>query len=268
MIDQRYRMFGRKTRPMVRACFAVSAAIALAVPAGLTARQDQALPSGRSLVDKFVQAVGGEAAYRAVDTMHATGTFEMPAQGVTGTIEVFSARPSNVRLRADIEGVGRIERGYDGKIGWSVNPIEGPSLLTGRQLRELIDDALFDGPLHPPDKITEVTTVGQTAFDGQAAYKVKVVFASGTEQFEYFGVESGLLIGTEGPREMPGGGLVPRISMLRDYKPFGALMQPTRLVQHTLGIEQVVTIATYEYNTVKASAFTPPAEVLALIKGR
>jgi hypothetical protein len=242
--------------------------IPLAGPAGLTARQDQALPSGRALVDKFVNAVGGEAAYRAVNTMHATGTFEMPAQGVTGTIEVFSARPANVRLRADIEGVGRIERGYDGKVGWSVNPIEGPSLVTGRQLRELIDDALFDGPLHPTDKISELTTVGQTTFDGQPAYKVKVVFASGTEQFEYFAQDSGLLIGSEGPREMPGGGVAPRVNMFRDYRQFGGLKQPTRLVQHTLGIEQVVTIAAYEYDTVKASAFAPPPEVMALIKDR
>ena len=153
-------------------------------------------------------------------------------------------------------------------MGWSVDPLAGPSLITGRQLRELIDDAFFDGPLHPTDKISELATVGSVEFDGQQAYKVKVVYASGTEQFEFFAVESGLLIGSEGTREMPGGGLVPRVSMMRDYKPFGALRQPTVLVQHALGIEQVVTISKYEYNTVTPETFTPPAEVLALVKGR
>ena len=260
-------MFGRFDRSAVRVAVAACLASALVVPAGTAARQEPPLPQARAIVDKFVEAIGGQAAYATVNTMHAAGTFTMPAQGVTGTIEVFSARPSHIRLRADINGVGRIERGYDGKVGWSVDPLAGPALITGRQLRELIDDAFFDGPLHLADKISELTTVATTTFDGQQAYKVKVVFASGTEQFEYFAVESGLLIGSEGSREMPGGGLVPRVSVMREYRPFGALKQPTVLIQQALGIEQVVTITSYEYNTVKSDAFTPPAEVLALVKG-
>jgi hypothetical protein len=261
-------MFRRLDRSIVRVAVAGLAACALAGTVVVSARQDPALPSGRTIVDRFVQAIGGGMALKAISTMHARGTFEMPAQGVTGTIEVLSSRPSNVRLRADIEGVGRIERGYDGKVGWSVNPVEGPSLVTGRELQELIDDAFFDGPLHPAEKIRELTTIEKTTFDGQPAYKVKVVFTSGTEQFEYFAVESGLLLGSEGSREMPGGGIVPRVSMLRDYKQFGTIKQPTKLVQQTLGLEQVVTITTYEYDSLEANVFTPPAEVQALIKGR
>jgi len=259
-------MFRRRHRSIVRVSVLVAAGVVLlTLPA--VARQDQSLPSGRAVIDRFVEAIGGVASFRSVSTMHAVGTFEMPSQGVAGTIEVFSARPSNIRLRAEIDGVGSIERGYDGKIGWSVDPMAGPALITGRQLRELIDDALFDGPLHPADQFTELSTLEQTTFDDQPAYKVKVVFASGTEQFEYFAVESGLLIGSEGSREMPGGGMVPRVSILREYKSFGALRQPTVLVQRTLGIEQVVTISSYEYDTVKPDAFTPPAAVLALVKG-
>jgi hypothetical protein len=261
-------MFRRVDRSIVRAAAVFLSASALAGTASVSARENQAPPTGRAVVDRFVQAIGGEMAFRAISSMHAKGMFEMPAQGIKGTIEVFSSRPSNVRLRADIDGVGRIERGYDGKVGWSLNPVEGPSLITGRQLRELLDDGLFDGPLHPAAKVSELTTVEQTVFDGQPAYKVKVVFTSGTEQFEYFAVDSGLLIGSEGSREMPGGGLVPRVNIMRDYKQFGTLKQPTTLVQQTLGLEQVVTITTYEYDSLEPDVFTPPAEIQALIKGR
>ena len=257
-------MFRRQRHTLVRIAF-VTATVALA---GVTAPARQAqLPTGRAIADRFVEAIGGAAAYRAVSSMRATGTFEMPSQGITGTIDVMSSRPSFVRLKADITGVGMIERGFDGKVGWSMDPFAGPALLTGRQLQELMDDSLFDAPLHPADSLKELTTVEQTTFDGQQAYKVKVVFVSGTEQFEYFSLETGLLIGSEGSREMPGGGLVPRVSFLRDYKSFGALKQPTTLVQQTLGIEQVLTIAKYDYAPIAPSAFVPPAEVQALIKG-
>ncbi len=260
-------MFRRIDRSIVGAAVAALAVSAVAVALD-AARQDPAvqLPGARALVDRYVEAMGGEAALRAISAIHATGSFEMPAQGITGTIEVFSSRPANVRVRAEIDGVGRIERGYDGKIGWSMDPVAGPSLVTGRQLRELLDDAMFDGPLHPADKIRELTTVGQTTFDGQAAWKVHMVFNSGTEQFEYFAVESGLLIGSEGSREVPGGGVIPRVSIMRDYKAFGGLRQPTKLVQQTLGLEQVITIASYDYGALAADAFRPPPEVLALVR--
>jgi hypothetical protein len=245
----------------------VAGAVALA-GAAIPARQAPQLPTGRAVIDRYVEAIGGAAAFKSITAMRATGTLEMPAQGITGTIEVISARPSNVRLKAEIAGVGLIERGYDGKVGWSMDPLAGPAILSGRQLQELLDDARFDSPLHPAETFKELTTVEQTTFDGQAAYKVKAVFTSGTEQFEYFAVDTGLLIGSEGSREMPGGGVVPRVSILRDYKPFGPLKQPTRLTQHTLGIEQVLTIGTFDYAPISPAAFAPPPEVQALIKGR
>lgn len=259
-------MFRRQNRALVRTTF-IAVTVALA---GVTvpARQAATLPAGRAVVDRFVEAIGGEAAFKSINSMRATGTFEMPAQGVTGTIEVISSRPSNVRLKAEIAGVGTIERGYDGKVGWSMDPLVGPAILSGRQLQELVDDARFDSPLHPAEIFRELTTIEQTTFDGQAAWKVKAVFTSGTEQFEYFAVDSGLLIGSEGSREMPGGGVVPRVSMLRDYKAFGPIRQPTRLVQQTLGLEQVLTITSYDYAPIAATAFAPPPEVQALIKGR
>ncbi|HUF46784.1 MAG TPA: hypothetical protein VMM93_03150 [Vicinamibacterales bacterium] len=259
-------MFRRQDRALVRIAL-VAGAVALAVTA-IPAYQAQPLPTGRAVVDRFVEAIGGEAAFRGISSMRATGTFEMAAQGVTGTIEVISSRPSSVRVKADITGVGLIERGYDGKVGWSMDPLAGPAILTGRQLQELLDDARFDSQLHPAEMFKELTTVEQTTFDGQPAYKVKAVFTSGTEQFEYFAVDSGLLIGSEGSREMPGGGVVPRVSIMRDYKAFGPLKQPTRLVQQTLGLEQVLTITGYDYTAIPATAFAPPPEVQALIKGR
>ncbi len=64
---------------------------------------------------------------------------------------------------------------------------------------------------------------------------------SGVEQTEYYDVETGLQIGSESQRETPMG-VLPTKVMLREYKKFGALKQPTVLVQSTMGIEQVFRI--------------------------
>ena len=88
---------------------------------------------------------------------------------------------------------------------------------------------------------------------------------SGNEQVEYFDVETGLLLGYEASRVTPMGP-VPITAVMRDYKKFGALMQPTMLVQRTLGLEQIVRITAIEYNSVPATAFDAPPAIKALIK--
>jgi hypothetical protein len=111
--------------------------------------------------------------------------------------------------------------------------------------------------------VKELTTVARTEFDGKPAYKVKVVFASGSEQFEYYDVASGLQIGLEANRAMPHG-VVQTTGILRDYKRFGQLLHAGTQVQRALGFEQVLTISSCEYNVVPSSAFEPPAEIRAL----
>jgi hypothetical protein len=82
---------------------------------------------------------------------------------------------------------------------------------------------------------------------------VQVTLVSGNEQTEYYDVETGLP-GSEAQRETPLG-VVPTVSVLRDYKKFGSLMQATALGSRTMGIEQIVKLTSIEYNTVPANAF-------------
>lgn len=239
-----------------------------AAPAGqqpATTPKPEQLPTGRELVAKHVKAAGGEAAFKAVKSIHAKGTFEMAAQGLSGPLDIMGARPDKMLLRVDLASVGHVESGYDGKNGWNIDPASGPSLLKGRALTEIAEDAWFDAALHAPDRVKEMTTLAKTEWDNRPAYQVKVVFASGAEQTEYYDAETGFEIGSESERETPMG-VLPMKMILRDYKKFGGLMQPTVEVQSTMGISQMFKIASYEYNTVPANAFDPPPQIKALIK--
>lgn len=254
-------------RPALRL---LSLVTSVCVLTGVSIRAQQAapaapLPSAKDIVAKHLAAIGGEAAFKALKSVHAKGTFELPAQGVKGDLEIMAARPNKILQRAEIPGVGHAESGYDGKNAWSIDPLQGPSLLTGRALNEMTEDAWFDGPLHSPDRVKELTTIAKVEFDKRPAYQIKVVHTSGVEQIEYYDVETGLQLGSESQRETPMG-VLPVKAMLRDYTKFAGLMQPTVLVQSTMGIDQVLRISSYEYNTVPATAFDPPPAIKALIK--
>jgi hypothetical protein len=265
----------RNARRRIRGLVVLLAAVA--VTGSVRADQQDPLPSARELVARHVKAIGGGAALAAVSSIRARGRFELPAQGIAGDVEILSARPAKLLVRVTLPALGRIENGFDGKAGWTLSPLTGPELIAGRQLAELTDDAVFDSHLHAEGRIREMTTLARTEFEGRPAYRVRVVFSSGyttrdeggreqfqhNEQIEYFDAERGWQIGSEGSRATPQG-VVPMVNVLRDYKPFGALMQPTSFVQRALGFEQRLTMTSYEYDVVAANAFDMPGEIKAL----
>src|SRR5689334_9352199 len=78
--------------------------------------QQTPLPPARQIVTRFVAAMGGEAAYRAVKSIHARGTMEIAGQQIRGDLELFSARPARALYRVTVPGIGRIEQGYNGTV--------------------------------------------------------------------------------------------------------------------------------------------------------
>ena len=85
------------------------------------------------------------------------------------------------------------------------------------------------------------------------------------EQFELFDENTGLQAGIEATRETPMG-IMPTITMFRDYQRFGQLTFPSKVVQRILGQEQIFTFTLYEFNSVPATLFDLPPAIKALIK--
>ncbi len=252
-------MLTRTRRTLTIALLAV-----LTVPA-LTAHGQAPLPSGADLVARHVAAIGGEAAWRAVTSSRATGTIELPTQNIRGTLEMLSARPARSVLRIDIAGLGRTEVGFSDGIGWMLDPMVGPSLVTGAALVQMKNDTHFDAALHPPDLIASVATIARVEFDGRQAFKATVTYVTGQTQDEFFDADTGLMIGTEGTNDTPMG-KVPMKVTLRDYKTFGAIKLPTRVIQSALATEQHFVIEAVELNTVKPETLDPPPMIRAMIK--
>jgi hypothetical protein len=61
-------------------------------------------------------------------------------------------------------------------------------------------------------------------------------------------------------------GAVTATQIQADYKKFGDMLVPTTLKQNAMGVEQVFTFTTFEYDKVDPVVFQPPAAVKALIK--
>jgi hypothetical protein len=223
------------------------------------------LPSARSIVDKYVQAIGGRKAILSHSSSHATGSFTVGGAGITGTVDIYNAKPAKSLVKTTIGGIGEILEGFDGTHAWGITPMTGPTLSEGAELAQKQFDADFYGDLHDDAKYTAMKTLEKTTFEGRPAYKVSMVKKIGGEDIEYFDAETGLKLGTTGTREGPMGPM--NITATQsDYEKFGDVMVPTTLKQTFSGVNNVITITAVEWDNVPPSTFDMPEKIKALVK--
>jgi hypothetical protein len=223
------------------------------------------LPSARSVLDRHLTAIGGRQAVLSHKSAYVKGTLTTPAAGIDGTLEVFGAAPNKSLLKLSIGGVGEVVEGFDGVHGWGLSPMTGPMLLEGKQLEDRRYEAEFHSELRPDSRYSSMTTVEQTDFDGRQCYKVRLVRKNGSEETEFYDVQTGLKAGSVTSRETPMGTMTATVTV-KEYRKFGNLLQAATILQKVGPMDQIIKIDTFEYDAVPASVFDPPLEIKALLK--
>src|SRR5690242_1955488 len=99
------------------------AAVVLATGARLAADD---LPKADTILDKYIEATGGKAAYEKNHTEVSTGSMEFVGKGIKGAISSYRAEPNKSYTEIDIAGIGKVKEGSDGTIAWSLSAMQGP----------------------------------------------------------------------------------------------------------------------------------------------
>ena len=227
--------------------------------------QANSLPSARSLIDRHIKEVGGREAILAQTSSHARGTVSIPAAGLSGKLDSYHAKPNKFLQRMSLPGIGEVEEGFDGTVGWSLSPLTGPTVLEGKLLEERKFDADFYEDLKAAERYESMTTLEKTTFEGRPVYKVRLVKKSGGEDFELYDAETGLKAGAISTRDSPMGPIQSTMSW-SDYKKFGKLLHPATTKVSAMNTQLIMVITSVEYGTVEPSVFAIPAQIKALIK--
>jgi hypothetical protein len=247
-------------------------ALALAVAAPVAGAQPAAakpapasMPAAKEIVARHVTAIGGRDAILKRKSIRSMGTFEMPAAGLKGELTLVQATPDKMAMRVSIPGLGDLLSGYDGTVGWSVNPMQGARVLDGKELAAMKEDAGLRSLLREGEGRT-LETVGKAEMGGQPCWQVKVTYPSQRSVTECYSVESGLLVGTTTSQESPMG-VIQVTTLVGEYKDFGGVKMPTSARMQMMGQEQVMTISSVEYDGAEdAKAFERPAAVTTIIE--
>lgn len=224
-----------------------------------------ALPPAGEVIERHIKAIGGRDVVMGHSSRHVTGTVTMPSAGLTGSFEVFEAKPNKTVMRMNLAGVGEMNEGFDGTVAWSTSPVTGPAILEGKQLEEKKLDAEFFGDLHLEKRYTSMKTVERVDFEGRPCYKVQLTRRDGGEDLQFYDVATGLRAGNILTRESQLGALKATI-VESDYQRFGKVLYATKLTSTAMGIQQVLTVSDVQFDTVDPSVFEPPAAIKALLK--
>jgi hypothetical protein len=171
--------------------------------------------------------------------------------------------PNRMQMETTIPGVGSIQVGYDGTVAWSVDPMQGPRLLTGKELDEVREEADPRAAARSLDLFSSIQTVADTTMGGEQYYMVKLVWKSGRETFDCYSATSGLMVGSKNVQQTAMGA-IPVTSVYSEYKKFGDFMMPTKTTQSVMGQQQVMTITSVEVGTGVGITIVAPPEIKAL----
>ena len=222
-------------------------------------------PKAEVILDKYIEATGGKAAYENVHNSVVKMKF-MVGMGTEGSITIYSAEPDKTYSIIESEAFGTIERGFDGDVAWEKSSMQGARIIEGSERDFRARQAMFNSPLHWRDLYEKVECVGPETVNDKECCKVVMTPKKGTPETSFYDKDTGLLVKTELVIETAMGGL-PVEGFVSDYRKEGDLLVAHQIDQVMSMAKQVMMIQSVEHNVdMPADRFDLPDEIKDLLK--
>jgi hypothetical protein len=192
-----------------------------AKPAAVAA-PDASLPAVEQILEKYVSAMGGKARIEKVTSRLIKGTFEMTGMGLKGTLEVLSKAPNKSYMGMTLPGLGVVQQGFNGTVGWVQDPIQGLRELNGTELAVLKQSADVHRDLNLKAAYTKMAVIEKAKMGKADVYVVEATPPTGGPEKLYFDTTSGLHLRTDMVFESPQGKL-PLETYFEDYRDVGGV---------------------------------------------
>lgn len=217
------------------------------------------------LIAKNIEARGGIEKIKAIKTLRMAGKFEGYG-GIVASVGQENQRPDLIRATLSLQGMTMVQA-YDGTIGWQIQPFGGkkdPELMGEDDLRDLLLDADFDGPLVDyKAKGSAVEYLGHDVVDGDDALRLKVTLKNGDIIYDYLDPDTYIEIRKD-IQQFIRGSVRERVMGLGSYKPVDGVMYPFSISQGPKDNpnDQIITVQKREANvTIDPAEFALPASL-------
>ena len=219
--------------------------------------------TAEELVSKNIQAKGGLDKIKSARTRLTVGKVKLGRRR-QAAFKQMNMRPDLVRQNLSLQGMTAVQA-YDGSAGWQTQPFRGrkdPELMGEDNLRDLLLDADFDGPLvDSAAKGNKIEYLGHDLVEGDDALRLRVTLKNGDIVYYYLDPDTYLEIREE-IQQFIRGSVRERVVDVGSYKPVDGVMYPFSISEGPRSNPgaQVTTIEKIEVNvTFQDSDFALPA---------
>jgi hypothetical protein len=234
--------------------------------AGAALAADDVKPE--AILDKYVEATGGRAAYEKIQNEVVTGTLEITGMGLKGTLTSYRAAPGNSYSIIDFGSVGKAEEGSNGQVAWSINGMEGARIKEGDERATTLRGDAMHMETRWRDFYKKAELAGTEDVGGKACYKLVLTPNEGSAETRYYDKSSNLLVKVLLPMSTPQGDFTAEQD-LGDYRDEAGILTPHTITQKVPNAEILVKIESVKHNAdIPAGRFDLPAEIKALTTGK
>jgi hypothetical protein len=217
-----------------------------------------ATPSADQILNRYLEAIGGRAAWKKLTSRVSTGTIDVPDMQISGSVEFHEKAPNRL-LRVIILNGASFRQGFDGATAWTDDPQDGLRTQTGAELEDLRFDADFYHPLDLRQLYSKFTLVGMEEIGEHKAYVVEATRAGADPDKMYFDVKTGLALRIISRRHRPDG-LSDYQEDLEDYREVDGIKLPFTVRQSISKPSFTITFTEVRHNVeLDDSEFSKPA---------
>jgi carboxyl-terminal processing protease len=153
-------------------------------------------PLVEPIIEKFVEAVGGRAAFERLSSRVSKGTFEGSLGGAkaAGTVEILEKSPDKYASLINVPGFGIMRRAFTGEYGYQQIPLFGFQRLEGDELADLKLTSGFNWFVNLKRLYPTMTLKGHEKVGDADAFVVEAKPSEGSTTKLYFDAHTGLLV--------------------------------------------------------------------------
>jgi hypothetical protein len=196
-----------------------------------TAGLASATPSADQILDRYIEAIGGRAAWKKLTSRVSTGTIEVPQMNLSGTLEIREKAPNHLLATIILAGAS-FRQGFDGTVAWTDDPQNGLHEESGAELEDTRRDADFYHPLDLHTLYSKFTVTGREKIGDHDAYVVEAARAGADPDKLYFDTKTALVLRLS-TRHHTADGVTSFQEDLEDYREVDGVKLPFTVHQTT-----------------------------------
>lgn len=234
---------------------------------GVARAGDDALPSGAEVLDKYIEATGGKAAYAKLHNRVTQVTIDFNISDVTAEMTIYEAAPGKRYTLVESESIGTLETGTDGTTYWHRSAERPVKIQEGAAKAASQRESLFLMDLHWRKLFDKVKCVGTEKIQGKQCYKVVLTGTDGVQEIRHFDKENGLQLKRTSVYGSGGNRGVAWERYFDDYREVDGVLIP-HLVRILLsGEERTMVVNSVKHNVdLSSDRFDLPTDVQEELK--